>query len=190
MAENNPRVVFERLFGSSDSTDARVRALAPPPGPEHSGFSDRPRARSCSRHLGPRDNTKVNDYLESLRDVERRIQKAEEQSAEEGPGRGSAGRRSGRIRAARAAALRLAAAGLPVRSDAGDHVHVRPRADRPAVSADRHSGAAPSADASPERSGEDGEVHQDSDLPRHAVRRRIWRSCARRRMATGRCSIT
>ena len=26
MAENNPRVVFERLFGSSDSTDARVRA--------------------------------------------------------------------------------------------------------------------------------------------------------------------
>src|SRR5215471_2106928 len=26
MAENNPRVVFERLFGTSDSTDARVRA--------------------------------------------------------------------------------------------------------------------------------------------------------------------
>src|SRR5262244_3317662 len=26
MAENNPRVVFERLFGASDSTDARVRA--------------------------------------------------------------------------------------------------------------------------------------------------------------------
>ena len=26
MAENNPRVVFERLFGSSDSTDPRVRA--------------------------------------------------------------------------------------------------------------------------------------------------------------------
>jgi hypothetical protein len=26
MAENNPRVLFERMFGSSDSTDARVRA--------------------------------------------------------------------------------------------------------------------------------------------------------------------
>ena len=28
MAENNPRVLFERMFGSSDSTDARVRAAA------------------------------------------------------------------------------------------------------------------------------------------------------------------
>lgn len=28
MAENNPRVLFERMFGSSDSTDPRVRASA------------------------------------------------------------------------------------------------------------------------------------------------------------------
>ena len=32
-------------------------------------------------HLGPADHAKVDDYLESIRDVERRIRKAEEQSA-------------------------------------------------------------------------------------------------------------
>jgi hypothetical protein len=84
MAENDPRVVFERLFGSSDSTDPRVR--------ESRLRRDRSildsvttRVRQLQRKLGPTDNRKVNDYLESLRDVERRIQKAEEQSANELP---------------------------------------------------------------------------------------------------------
>ena len=35
--------------------------------------------------LGPRDEAKLDEYLESVRDVERRIQKAEEQSARELP---------------------------------------------------------------------------------------------------------
>src|SRR5262249_47572473 len=38
------------------------------------------RVRTLQRKLGPGDNRKVNDYLESLRDVERRIRKAEEQN--------------------------------------------------------------------------------------------------------------
>jgi len=84
MAENNPRVVFERLFGSSESTDARVRASRL--------RRDRSildsvtaRVRELQQTLGPTDNRKVSDYLESLRDVERRIQKAEEQSTKEIP---------------------------------------------------------------------------------------------------------
>ena len=84
MSENDPRVVFERLFGSSDSTDARVRAMRL--------RRDRSildsvtaRVRQLQRQLGAADNTKVSDYLESLRDVERRILKAEEQSARELP---------------------------------------------------------------------------------------------------------
>jgi hypothetical protein len=82
MAENNPRVVFERLFGSSESTDARVRASRLR---QDRSILDSVTARvkQLQRTLGPTDNTKVNDYLESLRDVERRIQKAEEQSAKE-----------------------------------------------------------------------------------------------------------
>lgn len=78
MAENNPRVVFERLFGSSDSTDPRVRASRLR---QDRSILDSvaDRVRQLQRKLGPTDNTKVNDYLESIRDVERRIQKAEEQ---------------------------------------------------------------------------------------------------------------
>jgi hypothetical protein len=39
------------------------------------------RVKQLQQTLGVSDNTKMNDYLESLRDVERRIQKAEEQHA-------------------------------------------------------------------------------------------------------------
>jgi hypothetical protein len=81
MAENNPRVVFERLFGANDSTDARVRAgrLA-----QDRSILDSitDRVKSLQKSLGASDNRKVSDYLESLRDVERRIQKAEEQRAQ------------------------------------------------------------------------------------------------------------
>ena len=81
MAENNPRVVFERLFGANDSTEARVRAgrLA-----QDRSILDSitDRVKSLQKSLGASDNRKVSDYLESLRDVERRIQKAEEQSAQ------------------------------------------------------------------------------------------------------------
>ncbi len=84
MAENNPRVVFERLFGASDSTDPKVRAARL--------HQDRSildsvtdRVKQLQRRLGAADNSRVNDYLTSLRDVERRIQKTEEQSAKEVP---------------------------------------------------------------------------------------------------------
>jgi hypothetical protein len=84
MAENNPRVLFERMFGSSDSTDARVRASRL--NQDRSLIdSVNDRVHQLQRKLGSADNSKVNDYLEALRDVERRIQKAEEQSAKEIP---------------------------------------------------------------------------------------------------------
>jgi Protein of unknown function (DUF1552) len=84
MTENNPRVVFERLFGASDNTDPKVRAARL--------HQDRSildsvtdRVKQLQRRLGAADNRRVNDYLTSLRDVERRIQKTEEQSAKEVP---------------------------------------------------------------------------------------------------------
>jgi hypothetical protein len=80
MAENNPRVLFERMFGSSDSTDARVRAARLK---QDRSLLDsvNDRVSQLQRKLGTADNRKVNDYLAALRDVERRIQKAEEQSS-------------------------------------------------------------------------------------------------------------
>ncbi|HEY7333869.1 MAG TPA: DUF1552 domain-containing protein [Bryobacteraceae bacterium] len=84
MAENNPRVLFERMFGSSDSTDARVRTSRLR---QDKSLLDsvNERVGQLQRELGAADNRKMNDYLASLRDVERRIQKAEDQSSKELP---------------------------------------------------------------------------------------------------------
>jgi len=84
MAENNPRVLFERMFGASDSTDARVRAARLK---QDRSLLDsvNDRVSQLQRKLGKGDNRKVDDYLTALRDVERRIQKAEEQSSKELP---------------------------------------------------------------------------------------------------------
>ncbi len=84
MAENNPRVLFQRMFGSSDSTDARVRAARLQ---QDKSLLDsvNDRVNQLQHKLGTADNRKMNDYLAALRDVERRIQKAEEQSSRELP---------------------------------------------------------------------------------------------------------
>ena len=84
MTENNPRFVFERLFGASDSTDPKVRAARLR---QDRSILDSvtDRVNQLQRRLGAADNRRVNDYLTSLRDVERRIQKTEEQSTKEIP---------------------------------------------------------------------------------------------------------
>jgi hypothetical protein len=84
MAENNPRVLFERMFGASDSTDPRVRAARLK---QDRSLIDsvNDRVNQLQSKLGTADNRKVDDYLASLRDVERRIQKAEEQISKELP---------------------------------------------------------------------------------------------------------
>jgi hypothetical protein len=84
MAENNPRVLFERMFGASDSTDSRVRAARLR---QDQSLLDsvNDRLGELQRQLGRADNRKMDDYLAALRDVERRIQKAEEQSSKELP---------------------------------------------------------------------------------------------------------
>src|SRR6185437_10437850 len=77
MSENNPRVLFERMFGASDSTDARVRAARLQ---QDKSLLDsvNDRVSQLQRKLGTADNRKMDDYLAALRDVERRIQKAGE----------------------------------------------------------------------------------------------------------------
>ena len=83
-AENNPRVLFERMFGATDRTDAKTRAARLE---EDRSLLDsvNDRVKQLQRKLSPSDNRKVNDYLTALRDVERRIQKAEEQRDKEMP---------------------------------------------------------------------------------------------------------
>ena len=76
----NPREIFERLFGDSDTTDptARLHRMA-----QDRSVLDFVRADAYKLRtgLGVRDQQKLEEYLASVRDIERRIQKAEHQAA-------------------------------------------------------------------------------------------------------------
>jgi hypothetical protein len=78
--EVNPRVVFEQLFGDGDSTDpaSRLASLQ-----ERSSILDfvKGGVDRLETKLGSGDRSKLSEYLDAVRDIERRIQKAEEQNA-------------------------------------------------------------------------------------------------------------
>jgi len=82
--EWNPRAVFEKLFGDSGSTERHAREARLR---QHKSILDSvtQKLASLRKELGPRDRTKVEEYTEAVRDVERRIQKAEEQRGGEIP---------------------------------------------------------------------------------------------------------
>jgi hypothetical protein len=82
--EADPRAVFERLFGASGSTDAKSR-VARIRTQRSLLDSVRGDLTSLQKQLGAGDLTKLDEYIESIRDIERRIQKAEEQSNRELP---------------------------------------------------------------------------------------------------------
>jgi hypothetical protein len=76
--EWNPRAVFEKLFGDSGSTDRSAREMRLE---QHKSILDSVTAKltSLKKDLGPQDQSKVDEYAEAIRDVERRIQRAESQ---------------------------------------------------------------------------------------------------------------
>jgi hypothetical protein len=78
--ENNPRAIFERLFGDGESTDAAARLA----------LFERQRSildyvsgslNRLNGKLGAGDRAKLDEYADAIRDIERRIQKAEQQNA-------------------------------------------------------------------------------------------------------------
>jgi hypothetical protein len=76
--EINPRVAFQRLFGrpgTSEQRAARVR--------EDRSILDaiRQDASELQRGLGARDSARLTDYLDNIREIERRIQRAEEKNS-------------------------------------------------------------------------------------------------------------
>ena len=82
--DNDPRSVFERLFGLSGSTDPAARRARLERERSVLDMLSNQLARLTTR-LGPRDEAKLDEYLTSVRDVERRIQMAEAQSGRELP---------------------------------------------------------------------------------------------------------
>jgi hypothetical protein len=77
--QNNPSVVFERLFGDSGNTDPKAR-LARIQQRRSVLDSVTKEVARLQGSLGTGDRLKLTEYLESIRDVERRIQLAEEQN--------------------------------------------------------------------------------------------------------------
>ena len=82
--ENDPRAVFERLFGTSGSTDpaarlARMRKDRSVLDAVNEELSD------LEREIGPGDRLKLDEYLSAVRDAERRIEMAERQNTRELP---------------------------------------------------------------------------------------------------------
>jgi hypothetical protein len=82
--EADPRAVFERLFGATDSTDrvARETRLR-----RYQSVLDSVTEQlgRLNRGLGPADRAKLGEYVGAVRDVEHRIQMAEKQSHVELP---------------------------------------------------------------------------------------------------------
>jgi len=82
--EYNPRAVFEKLFGDSGSTDRAAREARMR---QHKSILDSvsDKLSGLKRELAAGDQDKINEYTDAIRDVERRIQRAEEQSFVEFP---------------------------------------------------------------------------------------------------------
>jgi hypothetical protein len=76
--EINPRVVFDRLFGDGASTKERLERID-----QQRSILDAAMAqvRHLEGTLGPGDRNRVAEYLDTIREIERRIQLAEKQNA-------------------------------------------------------------------------------------------------------------
>lgn len=80
--ETNPRSVFERLYGSLDiDTDPAVQARL---NANRKSVLDyvRDRTGELARTLGPADRRKIDEYLTAIRDIEKRIARAENENRE------------------------------------------------------------------------------------------------------------
>ena len=78
--EINPRKVFERMFGSGGNAAQRLARIQ-----EDRSILDaiRSEASTLEVQLGPSDRQTMDQYLENLREIERRIQRAEQSSGDE-----------------------------------------------------------------------------------------------------------
>lgn len=76
--EINPRVVFTRLFGDGANASERLQRIE-----EQSSILDAVmgQVRHLEGDLGPSDRNRVSEYLDTVREIERRIQLAEKQNS-------------------------------------------------------------------------------------------------------------
>ena len=93
--ESNPRKVFYTMFGQGDNKRERTAILK-----STDSLLDyvRESAASLNRKLDAADRTRVSDYLDSVREIEIRVQKLEASMESHGRFAGCTARRPGRFR--------------------------------------------------------------------------------------------
>ena len=167
--EINPRVVFERMFGGDGATPAARQARLAQNTSILDAVSES--VADLQRGLGARDRAKLGEYLDNVREIERRIQQAET-PAHRSPARHAAGadRRAGVVGRAREADVRADGARLSGGHDARHLVHDGARAEHADVSADRRR-RRPSPGVAQQRRRRAGRQEgQDRRLPPGPVR--------------------
>ena len=182
--EIHPRVAFDRLFGDGGSATSR---LAQARRSRSILDSVQQEAASLQKTLGSSDRTKVNEYLDSVREVERRIQHAEgtDRRAVAAAARSSHGH-SRRLRRAHEADVRSSGAGVSGRHHPRHLAAHRARAERPQLSRNRRGRTTPLALASSRRSRLHRQEGQDRRLSHQALfvlPREAGRDPRRRRLA-------
>ena len=80
--ENNPRIVFERLFGDGGTSAQRLRQARANRTILDSVMED---FHKLQQSLGPSDRSIVSDYVDAVQEVERRIQSVEARGATDLP---------------------------------------------------------------------------------------------------------
>jgi hypothetical protein len=78
--EINPRIVFERMFGRPGTSAQRLERMARDRSILDSIKAD---VADLENGLGTRDRVRLSDYLDNVREIERRIQRAEKQATTE-----------------------------------------------------------------------------------------------------------
>ena len=149
-----------------------------------------PGRRRWRADLGPADRRKLDEYLTSIREIERRIEMAEQDLTQHRPDHRQAVRHPGAVRRVREIDVRPAGGRVPDRPHACGHDDDGTRRQPADLSGNRRARSAPSAHAPPRQSGVDREGHQDQHAAHGAVRRTSSPSSRRRPTATARCSIT
>ena len=172
----DPRVLFERLFGTGVVLEPRGDRPAGALPPQHPGLRHRATRKKLQTSLGPTDKRKLDEYLSSIREVERQLEKAEKDSVAVESRHGQAVRRAARLRRALQADERHDHDRVPGRHDARAHVPDDARGHQPLVPRDRHRRRPPSVHASPGQAGPDGEGHPDQRVPHEAAGRLARRS--------------
>ena len=185
--EYNPRKVFLQLFGEGDTPEERAFISR-----QTSSILDliSDRTKKLQGQLGNNDRAVLDGYLETVREIERRAQKA-----------GATNLSNLKIPDAPVGELEdfaeqvklmfdLLALALPGRPHARGFLHHGCGRDEPDLQPYRRSGCLPPCLAPRQRSGTNQQAGEDPDAGMCRSSRSLWRRWRQRRTETERCSIT